>query len=159
VRQKNLDRMIRLAEEFFDVKNDPEQIAVDESVMQKLRALDPASMGEKSTKDGPVAWVLVIPTTSALMDEFIGRKISERALLERTKIGNTYNAVYLCSALVLPEYRKKGIAKQLTVAAIRDIQKRHRIKHLFYWSFSDEGTGLAESVAKAVRLPVVQRKS
>lgn len=149
--------MIRLAEEFFDVKNDPEQIAVDESVRKKLDALDPASLSEESTEDGPVAWVLVIPTTIALMDQFLGHTITEKALLDKTDVGGSYDAVYLCSALVLPEYRKKGIARRLTVGAIRDIQRRHPIKKLFYWSFSEEGTELAESVAAELGLPLTRR--
>ena len=46
--QKNLERMIRLADEFFDYKDDPEQIAVDEEVMKKLQRLDPSSLSEEA---------------------------------------------------------------------------------------------------------------
>ncbi len=151
--------MIRLADEFFDYKNDPEQIVVDEQVMEKLHALDPASLTQEANEDGPVAWILVIPTTEAVMREFIEGRIGERQLLEKTLAGEPYDAVYLCSALVLPEYRKKGIARRLTLRAVREIMQRHAIRWLFYWAFSDEGSGLAESVAKAVGLPLVQKRS
>lgn len=156
--QKNLERMIRLADEFFDYKNDPEQIVVDELVMDKLHALDPASLTQEANEDGPIAWILVIPTTEAVMREFIEGRIGERQLLEKTLPGESYDAVYLCSALVLPEYRKKGVATRLTLRAIKEIMSRHSIRWLFYWAFSDEGKRLAESVGKGVGLPALRRR-
>ncbi len=151
--------MIRLAEEFFDAKNDPEQIAVDEAVMEKLRALDAASLGEEHDDQGPIAWVLAIPTTEAVMRRFLQGAISERQLLDETKAGQVYDAIYLCSALVLPEHRQRGIAKKVTLKSIREICTRHPIKNLFYWPFSEEGRKLAESVAALAQLPLLGRAS
>ena len=150
--------MIRLAEEFFDAKNDPEQIAVDEAVMERLQALDPASLAQEANEDGPIAWGLGIPTMEEIMHRFLAGSINERELLELTSAGRSYEAVYLCSALVLPEFRKKGMARKLTVNSIREILARHPVRTLFYWSFSEEGTRLAESVASAVNLPLLRRK-
>ena len=45
------------------------------------------------------------------MREFLAGRISERKLLEMTGPGGTYDALYLCSALVLPEFRKQGLAR------------------------------------------------
>ncbi len=157
--QKNLERMIRLADEFFDYKDDPEQIAVDEEVMKKLQRLDPSSLSEEANDDGPIAWVLVIPTTEEVMREFLGGRISERKLLEMTGPGGTFDALYLCSALVLPEFRKQGLAKKLTVRAAKEIMTRQRIRWLYYWAFSEEGKKLAESVAMEAGLPLLERKN
>ncbi len=149
--------MIRFAEEFFDVRNDPAQISVDRKVIARLQNIHPSTMTEKRTKDGPVAWILVIPTTKILMKEFIERKITERELLKRTRAGGTYEAIYLCSALVLPEYQRKGLAKRMFIKAVKAIRRRHPISALFYWAFSLAGQKLAQSVAKEIGLPLFKR--
>ncbi len=154
---ENLERMIRLADEFFQVKNDPSQIAVDSEVLERLRLIDPDSRAEMSNEKGPIAWILLIPTTREIMEKFISALISERELLDQTLPGITYDAVYLCSALVLPEYRRKGLAKTLAVEALRSIRTRHPVKCLFVWSFSREGDNLAEAIADACSLPLYRR--
>src|SRR3972149_5058917 len=98
---ENLDRMIKLAVEFFETKNDPEQISINRKTIKRLKRIHPASMMEKRNKKGPVAWMLVIPTTRDLMKKFISKKINEQELLMKTPVRTKYNALYLCSALVL----------------------------------------------------------
>jgi hypothetical protein len=155
--KKNLVRMIQLAEDVFDVQHDPEQIQVNEHVLERLRNIHPASMSEKSMRDGPVAWGLVLPTSRRLMDLFITKQITERELLRRTRAGRSYDAVYLCSALVLPEYRGKGIVRRLVVRSIKEIRKDHPIQFLFYWPFSEAGEKLAEAIANRLHLPLAKR--
>jgi len=153
----NFERMVRLAEEFFDMKNDPDQLAVDSDTMEKLRTIHPSTMSEESDMDGPVAWVLVIPTTRALMDRFTSGEINERELLAMTAPGVTYDAIYLCSALVLPEQRRKGLARRLALRAIADIRAGNPIRYLFYWGFSGGGDALAASIARETGLPLSRR--
>ena len=155
--QKNLERMMRLADEFFDYRNDPEQIVVDEQIMAKLEAIDPASLAQQANEDGPIAWVLVIPTTERVMREFLEGKISERKLLEETMPGQQFDAVYLCSALVLPEFRRKGLAKSLTLRSVNAIRTRHPIRWLFLWPFSEEGARVAEEVAAEAKVPLLRK--
>jgi len=57
--------------------------------------------------------------------------------------------------LVLKEYRRKGIAKTLSINAINSIQKDHSIKNLFVWPFAKEGQQLAEKIAAATKLPLL----
>jgi GNAT superfamily N-acetyltransferase len=156
--EQNLERMIRLAEEFFEMKNDPMQISVDEKTRKRLKKIHPNTMAEIRNKNGPIAWILVIPTTVALMQQFVAKTIHERDLLEKTPLRTKYDALYLCSALVLPEHRGKGIAKRLVTKAIRNIRKEHPIKYLFYWAFSKEGRNLARSAAKTFDLPLLSRR-
>lgn len=157
VHKNNLVRMIQLAEEFFATKSDHSQISVNSKVMLKLNRIHPNTMMEKKTSKGPIAWNLVIPTTHKLMEQFIAKKISERKLLNKTPLRVKYDSIYLCSALVLPEYRGKGLAKSLMTKAIKSIQKDHPINCLFYWAFSKEGKKLATSVAKEFSLPLYKR--
>lgn len=149
--------MIQLAEDFFAVKNDPSQISVNKRVMRRLNHIHPETITEKSTSKGPIAWILIIPTTQILMERFIAKNINERELYKKTPLHVKYDSIYLCSALVLPEYRGRGLAKRLMTKAIKSIQKDHPIKSLFYWAFSSEGKKLAASVARELSLPLFRR--
>ncbi len=155
--EDNLKRMIRLAEAFFETKNDPMQISVDEDTRAKLMKIHESTMTEFRDENGPIAWVLVIPTTITLMQQFVAKTIHERDLLDGTPLDVKYDALYLCSALVLPEHRKEGIARTLAAKAIRSIQRQHPIRYLFYWAFSVEGKHLAESLAREFNLPLQSR--
>jgi GNAT superfamily N-acetyltransferase len=154
---ENRQRMIKLADEFFEAKNDPDQISVTSDNVQRLKEIHPGTMTEETDERGPIAWILVIPTVRQLMDEFVSKRISERELLDRTPLHTRYDSLYLCSALVLPEYRRKGMAKRLLTRAIEAIQKDHPVKHLFYWAFSLEGEKLASSVSRELGLPLIKR--
>ncbi len=168
-----LERMIQLADEFFSAKSDPNQISVTPEEMEQLRRIHPATMMEQDEGDGPVAWVLVFPTTEKLMKRFIAKEINEDELLKMTLLrqteygaagdkgggqaDGTYEAIYLCSALVLPEFRSRGIAKRLLCEAVKAIQEDHPIRHLFYWAFSDEGEKLAEAVSRETKIPLYRK--
>jgi ribosomal protein S18 acetylase RimI-like enzyme len=155
--QTYFERMIQLADEVFGMRQDPTQISVNRKVRSRLLKIHPSSLTEKRTKRGPIAWVLIFPTTKDLMRSFIKKQITEKELLEKTPFNIRYETIYLCSALVLPEYRRKGIAKKLMCKAIKSIQKNHPIKSLFYWAFTKEGGRLAVSVAKELSLPLYKR--
>ena len=93
------------------------------------------------------------------MREFVSKSINEQQLLEKTEPGLKYDALYLCSALVLPEERGKGLAMRLLNQSIKSIRKQHPIKFLFYWGFSVEGKKLADAAAKECSLPLFARKA
>ncbi|MNS51188.1 hypothetical protein D3C72_838560 [compost metagenome] len=153
----NLERMIQLAEEVFSVKNDPNQLDVNPTVLERLQQIHPATVAEYDDGNGPVAWILLIPTTLELMNRFLENKISEKELFDLTPLNTKYEALYLCSALVLEEYRRKGIAKRLTMEAIENIRKDHPLKALFVWTFSKEGDLGAAEIARLTSLPLYKR--
>ena len=153
----NLERMIDLADEFFSSRTDPDQLDVNYEVLERLRQLHPATVSDYDEGTGPLAWVLLIPTTTALMNSFLEHRISEKELYEQTPLNETYEALYLCSALVLEEYRRQGIAKRLALEAIEKIRKDHPIKALFSWAFSKEGDLGAEAIARIASLPLYKR--
>jgi len=153
----NFERMIQMAEDVFAYRTDTNQLSVNEQVIEKLQQLHPATMSEYNEGNGPVVWILIFPTTTDLMNQFLEEKISEKELFELTPINTSYDALYLCSAMVLPEYRRKGIAKKLTLEAIVKIRKGHPIKNLFVWPFSKEGEMLADKIAIITGLPIQKR--
>lgn len=154
----NYERMMQLAEDTFAVKNDPSQLDVDEEVINHLLKIHPSTVSEKDDGDGPVAWILLLPTTEKIMHQFLNKEITEKELYERTPLNEKYEAVYLCSAMVLEEYRKKGIAKSLTLTALAKILESHNIKYLFVWNFSEEGAASSTSIAKSAALQLLIRK-
>jgi GNAT superfamily N-acetyltransferase len=148
--------MIALAEEVFNAKADDNQIDVDENVLTRLAQIHPATVGEFDDGKGPVAWVILIPTTTSLMNMFLKKEISEKELYELTPIGSKYDAIYLCSAMVLPEYRRQGVARRLALNAISEIKKDHNIISLFTWPFTEEGRLAAENLANESSLPLYE---
>ncbi len=155
---ENYRRMMQLIDQVFAVKNDPEQLDVDEQVMQHLLRLHPATFAEYSDENGPVAWVLVIPTTLALMQRFIRSEINEKQLVDHTPAGEPLEALYLCSATVLEEYRRQGLTRRLALESIEKIRKQHPLKALFVWPFSDEGDAAAAVIAAEAGLPLYKRE-
>jgi GNAT superfamily N-acetyltransferase len=153
----NYERMIQLAEEVFAIKNDPDQLDVDKDVLERLRKMHPSTVSAFDDDNGPVAWILLIPTTLDLMSRFLETKISEKELFDLTPLNIKYEALYLCSAMVLEEYRRKGIAKRLALEAIDSIRKEHPLKALFVWPFSREGDLASETLARLVSLPLYKR--
>src|ERR1700752_2467308 len=104
----NFQRMIQLAEEVFASRSDPNQLDVDDEILEQLIQLHPSTVSEFDDGNGPVAWVLVIPTTIDLMKRFVDCRITEKELLDLTPQNSDYDALYLCSAMVLEEYRGQG---------------------------------------------------
>ena len=150
--KSNFERMMELATEVFDARHDPHQLDVDEHLIERLQRLHPSTLSEYDDGNGPVVWILLIPTTSELMHQFLEGHIHEKELLDLTPLDAPLDAIYLCSGLVLPEYRRKGIAKKLTLAAIAEMQKKFPIRYLFAWAFTEEGKLGAESVARETGL-------
>lgn len=154
----NFERLIQLADEVFAVKSDPTQLDVNQKVLERLHKIHPATVSEYDDGNDPVAWVLLIPTTLDLMNRFLETEISEKALFELTPLNAKFDAIYLCSALVLEEYRRKGITKQLCINAIESIRKEHPLKAAFVWAFSKEGDLAAETIARLAGLPLFKRE-
>nr|WP_320133943.1 hypothetical protein [uncultured Holophaga sp.] len=152
--EKNLHRMIELVDQCFGNYEDPDQLSMDERVRAKLLQLHPATLGETRNDDGPLAWTLVFPTTRSLMEAFLEGRICERELFEGTPETGPFQAIYLCSALVLPEQRKQGLARRMVDASVTAIRRDHAITELFCWVFSGEGRVLAEAIARQQGLPL-----
>ncbi len=153
----NFERMIQLTDEVFATKSDANQLDVNEEVLDHLRQIHPATVSEYDDGQGPVAWVLLIPTTTELMNNFLLKEITEKQLYESTPLNTKYEAIYLCSAMVLEEYRRKGIAKKITQQAITKIRQDHPIKSMFVWTFSEEGLQGAKAIANLNSIPLFVR--
>lgn len=155
--KSNFQRLVQLADEVFSYKSDPQQLDVNPQVIDRLHKIHPLTLSDYQDENGPVIWLLIIPTTGEIMNRFLNKEISEKELYELTPLNVKYEALYLCSALVLEEYRRKGITRKLILDAIEAIKKDHPIKWLFVWPFSDEGNALAENIALVTSMPLYKR--
>jgi len=126
--------------------------------MEQLNELHPLTLSEEVIGDGPVCWILLIPSTLKTMEEFLSGKISESDILnqsiEEKKTSNNFEAIYLCSAIVLPEFRKKGIAKKVTLEAVAAMREDFDIKFVYSWPFSEEGKKLSALIGELTELPL-----
>lgn len=156
--KSNFERMLQLAEEVFASKNDPNQLDVNEEVMEQLQRIHPESIAEYDNGHGPICWIIQIPTTRQLMDQFLTNEISEKQLFELTPLNVPYQAVYLCSGMVLEEFRRKGIAKKLAFEALSKIRESHPIEAIFVWAFTQDGNIASESLAKISGLPLFKKE-
>lgn len=158
-RQTNITRMFGIIDEVFATRGDPDQLQVTPAQQAKLAVLHPATLSELSDENGPIVWVLLIPTTKEVMEDFVNGSISENELLNRTNPEDKFESIYLCSATTLPEHRGKGKTKRLCVDAIRRISQDYPIKSLFVWPFTPGGDKLAEAVAAETGLTLYKRSS
>lgn len=144
--------MLDLIDEVFATRNDPNQIQVTPEQLKKLNLIHQSSLTELSNENGPLIWLLIIPTLKTVMDDFLIGNISEKEILDHTPVGVAYEAIYLCSVTTLKEERGKGKTKELCLTAINEIKKDHPIETLFVWPFTKEGEALANSIANASSL-------
>ncbi|MBL7931336.1 MAG: hypothetical protein JNL60_05525 [Bacteroidia bacterium] len=154
----NFARMMQVIDETFATRNDPGQISVSPAQQKKLAAIHPSTLSELANDDGPLIWLLLIPTTKEIADAFLSGKITEKELLDKTPIGASYDCIYLCSASTLPEARGKGQTKSLCIKAIKEIAALHPIKTLLVWPFTKEGNILAKKIANQTGLELLVKE-
>jgi hypothetical protein len=152
--ESNFERMMQIIDEVFSTREDPDQLQVNEKVIARLQELHPATLSEYNDGNGPAIWVLIIPTVKELMEKFLRGEISEQELFDRTKPGMKFDSIYLCSATVLPEYRRKGMTLKMTVDAINAMKKDFPVERLFVWPFSEEGKFLAQKIGEVTGMKV-----
>ena len=55
--------MIQLSDEIFSSRTDPDQLNVNENVMDHLQLIHPDTIAEHDDGNGTICWILCIPTT------------------------------------------------------------------------------------------------
>jgi hypothetical protein len=155
----NLHKMLQLSEAVFNAKADARQIAFTPQDMQHLSSIHPLTLNEKSNEDGPICWVTIIPTSLDIMKQFLSGEIHEKELLNLTHSKTAFEAIYLCSALTLPEYRNQHITFKLALDSIQNIAKDAEIQYLFAWPFSKEGKSLCDKISKATGISLLTFES
>lgn len=153
----NFEIMMQIVNEVFHYDTDPHQLQVDEAVVEQLTALHPATCIELNDENGPIFWLILIPTSLATMQLFLKGEISEQTLYNYALTEKVYEALYLCSIALHPNYRNKGMATLETKQAILQLKSSWPINCLYYWPLSTEGDQLAQKLALEMGLPIYKK--
>ncbi len=151
------DKILKISDKFFDSIEDPEQMPATKESRQKLQRLHPDSRWCRLHNGEPVSWIVIMPTTKVLMRQFLDGAINERQLLNLSEPQKMYDALYLAVAFTVPEERGHGYSKDLFRRAFQRIPHTEDAA-LFCWPVSDEGSGLAESLAKELGKEIFIKK-
>lgn len=156
--QDNLKYMIKIAEEYFGTESDPTQIPITLETMQRLLNLGPHTLVFAERDKQPIGWVVTIPTTNELKDQFLKDEITERELFDQSQPKTVPEVVYLCAAFVLPEYRRQGIAFDLLAEAVARYRYVNPEVNFFAWIYSAEGQKLVERLSNQLSLEIETKK-
>ncbi|HXK36492.1 MAG TPA: hypothetical protein VJ553_02830 [Candidatus Paceibacterota bacterium] len=150
---------MEIAERIFGTRQDPDQIPINRKSLRKLMTLSPEAIQHKLDERGePIAWVVVVPTTKELMEEFLQGRLTERQLFDRTEPRNEYDALYFSSAITVPEHRRRGIAIELFQRAVERIPHPSDVA-IFAWPTTDDGRAMAKALAGRFGIEVRLRQT
>jgi predicted GNAT family acetyltransferase len=143
---------MKIIDDVFETTNDDTQIKVTQKDIKKLNEIHPKCLSEIVDENGPIIWVLMIPTTQKIMRDFLEKRITEKDILKLTNLNVVYDSIYFCSVTTLPEYRKKGLTKKLCIEVVEEMKKAHPIKNVFVWPFTSDGRELAKKISNETSL-------
>lgn len=149
-----------LSERTFKTANDAAQMRVAEEKTRWIFLHRPESDNVIKLDGKVIGFTFIVLTNTRIMQDFLSGKISEEDIFTRSKrvTKRTFTTIYLCASVILPQYRRKGLALQGFVKQIRKVMGTKN-PVLFYWGYSKEGALLAEKVAKESGLPIRARPS
>lgn len=157
--KSNYQRLLQLVDELFNTKSDPDQLDVNEAVINTLQQISPVLVYEHQMAQEAVAWVTLIPSNETLTEAFINGSLTEKTYFEKSVELKQFDTIYLCSAIVLEEFRHQGIVSQHCKMAIENMCRHHSIKQLAAWPFTTEGLNCAKSIASKLELPLILKST
>lgn len=158
--EQQIDELLRMGGEFFGQFNDPTEIKATRENYNKIVSLHPSTYKYKADEQRHlIAWTVVIPTTKALADDFILRRITEAELLEKTCKQDRYDALYLFAALTLPQYQKNGYAREMLRQQIEEILGKEHEGFLFAWTVTEEGKRMVGAIARDLGREIALRRT
>ena len=148
-----------LSESFFGQSRDPQQMQVTPKTIKWFMNNFPKGLNQILDDDALVGFSMVFLSDEKTMKKFIEGKINENELSDyfMENFGKKkMDCIYLCAALVIPKYQKRGFATRALVNQITQLGKTYNIKfkNLFYWGYSDAGTRTARKISKTLKMPL-----
>ena len=152
------EQMMFIAEAIYGTHDDPEQMRICDESWRKLQSISSNCLRYEVDSEGkPISWVLALPTTIELMERFLTRQINEQQILDLTPQLPMYDAVYLLSAITVPEHRRRGLSFQLGLETLQLLPITPNAK-LFAYPVSAEGAALTEKFAAFLNRPIATRE-
>lgn len=151
----------KLAEEYFNMDDDSEQIPATIGNVKWINKNIPDCVNAIKFKGRMIGFTFIILCNKKIMHAFLNKEINEKDLFLKIKKEVNYenfDSIYLCSAFVKPEFRKRGLALQAFVKSIRKIIAKRKIRPvLFFWAYTKKGEKLAKKIAKVTKLELINR--
>ena len=147
-------------EAYFDTAHNQDQIPVNEESTEKLNRLTPYWIHyalDPHDDKKVVSSIVIVPTQKEVALKFLDKEINEKQLLEMSEPSEHYSALYFCSAITLPEYRKQGIAKKLMQEVIPKIPLTEDAIFLV-WPTTKLGNQFIDGVKTLAGVPILIRK-
>lgn len=162
ISRKDLDETSKIAEDYFGTQKNNNQIATTPENRDWFYKNIKDCINIIRFKEKIIGFSFTMPTTKKLMNSFISGKINERELFEKIKqekIQQFPEAIYLCSAVIKKEFRRKGLVKEAFLKSLNKIiSNSNKRPILFYESYSAEGNSLAKKIADLIGLTLKSRK-
>lgn len=156
-------RMIdSIATDFFDTKNDLEQLPGDELTISVCKNTYPLSLNVIKKNSQFIGYTFASPCTHALMQEFIDKKITEREMYEQIKKENirweNADAIYFAGAQTIKKYQQKGIGTKARIIQIKKLQEKYpNLKQLFCWTYSEMGNKTVKRIQEQLEQEILIR--
>jgi len=155
-----MNTLVVATDEIFHTESDDTQIPASQESREKFFALDSHCLAVDVDDAGePRGHVLLIPTQRALVERFLKSEITEKEMFDLTQKSDSYDALYLCSALTMPKYRRRGVALNLLTTTVEKFTSRYPIDLIFAWPYSDEGMKLGRALEASTGRKVVFKAS
>jgi hypothetical protein len=159
---KEFREACRLAEKYFKVSEDPEQMPADHDSSIWLSKNFPESLNTITLNGKLIGYTFILVCSREDMLDFVSKKINERQLWVRVKKNfdrHNFNAMYVCTVIITPKYRRRGIALMALKEHIARITAFTRKDvRIFYWAWSKEGEKLAQAIKNILKIPIYFRK-
>ena len=161
--KKDLEQLGKLVEDFFDTKNDLEQLPNKKINLNFVNHKFQISLVIIKNNNKINGHTFILPSNKKDRNDFLKNRINEREFFYRIQkevIPKNFDSLYLASAQILKKFRRKGIIKKVLLLQIQRYQKKYSKKlKLFYWPFSKEGNFLCEKIAKELNLKIYSKSS
>jgi hypothetical protein len=148
--------MCDLAVKLFGTDEDPTQADPNLENSKALISVDPHSYVYAEEDGHTMGWSCVLPTSKRNMELFLSGKITEKQLFEYSMANHSFEELYLIAAIVLPEYRKKGLASCMMESQILYFKKAHGISDLYAFTLTEDGKGLIGKIEKDLHTNIRQ---
>lgn len=156
--KKLMNTLVSVTDDFFHTESDNTQIPASQESRDKFFTLDPYCLAVDIDENGePRGHVLLIPTQKTLAERFLKNSITEKEMFDLTQKSDVYDALYVCSAVTMPKYRRQGVALNLLTTTIEKFVSRYPnpIDLIFAWPYSDEGMKLGKVLEVKISRPIV----
>lgn len=150
----------KLTEGLWSTKTDPEIIPSKVFTYNFVTKEIPFSYNVIKEDDLVIGFTIVLPSSEEDMYDFINEKITEKELFYRILETDreNFSCLYLCSAVIAENYRRRGLAKKSLMKQIEKFSNIYDIKYIYSWAFSDAGKKICNNISEEINIPLIERE-